>query len=48
MRPVAPARNTVDDFFTRADVNHDGVLTRAEFQDAAIIARQDRNSAAGR
>ncbi len=34
--------------FTRADANHDGVLTRAEFQDAAIIAQQDRNSAAGR
>ena len=34
--------------FTRADVNHDGVLTRAEFQDAATIAQQERNSAAGR
>ncbi|HYL89202.1 MAG TPA: EF-hand domain-containing protein [Burkholderiales bacterium] len=34
--------------FARADANHDGVLTRDEFQNAATIAQQDRNSAAGR
>ncbi len=34
--------------FTRADANQDGALTRDEFQTAAIIAQQDRNSAAGR
>ena len=34
--------------FTSADADHDGVLTRSEFQDAAIIAHTDRNSAAGR
>jgi hypothetical protein len=33
--------------FSRADANHDGVLTRDEFQSAAVIAQQDRNSAAG-
>ena len=34
--------------FASADADHDGVLTRSEFQDAAIIAQQERNSAAGR
>ena len=34
--------------FTEADADHDGALTRAEFQDAAKIAVRDRNSAAGR
>ena len=33
--------------FNRADANTDGVLTRAEFQDAAVIAVNERNSAAG-
>ena len=33
--------------FATADANHDGVLTRAEFQDAAMIAARERNSAAG-
>ena len=33
--------------FNLADANSDGVLTRAEFQDAATIAIRERNSAAG-
>lgn len=34
--------------FTSADANHDGALTRDEFQQAAVLAQQERNSAAGR
>lgn len=34
--------------FSRADANSDGVLTRSEFGDAAAIAVNQRNSAAGR
>jgi len=33
--------------FNLADANSDGVLTRAEFQEAAMIAVQNRNSAGG-
>ena len=33
--------------FNLADANSDGVLTRAEFQDAATIAIREHNSAAG-
>ena len=33
--------------FNLADANSDGVLTRAEFQDAATIAVREHNSAAG-
>ena len=33
--------------FTSADANNDGVLTRAEFQDAAMIAYKERRSAGG-